>query len=135
MSRWSQKSDEEKAQAAKNLKENKEKHIPKWEQAQKDDDNKKVEFMKQGLLPLKCKKCGTTTTKHYTLCMMKYPFGSKPVQVAYGECITCGGPARAIIDLGTIGLDMAMMVGQVIMVLKSRGRITDDRNGQVREWK
>lgn len=134
MSRWSRKSEEEKEQAAKNLEENKVKHVPKWEQAQKNNDNKKMEFIKQGLIPIQCRQCGTTTTKHYTLCMMSAPFGGT-VQVAYGDCITCGNQAKSIIDIGIIGLEMGMLLGQVITMLNIRGKITDDRKGKIREWK
>ena len=134
MSRWSRKSDEEKAQTAKNLKDNKIKFRTKHEIASEEDNKTKFEILKNGKLPLRCKKCGPTSSHHYNLVMMNTPFGG-PFMTALGRCIRCNDNVKGIVDPKIIGLEMTMIVAQVVHILKESGNLTDERNEKVREWK
>ena len=132
MSRWNRRTQEEKERIKK---EQEELHKPKEQRLQEKLHDDMNHILEQKELPLRCKKCGMTTSKHYTLAMMKNPLTGEPTQTAFGKCIKCGSTARKVVEVGVLGLDLGMVVAQIFMFLKSQGRLTDDRKGEVREWR
>ena len=134
MSRWGRKTPEEKEQTAENILQNKERHQSKRGRMIEEGNKKKFAILEVGELPLRCSNCGITSSRHYTLSMVNYPTAKDPVQTAEGKCKQCGKRVRSIIDPAILGVDFTMIIVQVINLLDKKGRITDDRQKEVREW-